>query len=96
MREVPRPKALAGIYRSTCLYGPPWATCKHPHSGPSTAWGLVSKSQLTGLFVGFRVHFVDFGRVYDEDFVPGLPALGADAGTLKGPLYLLRVGYSSR
>lgn len=46
-----------------------------------------------GLFIGLRVHFVDFGRVSDEDF---LSVFGPDAGTLDGPLYMLRIGYSGR
>ena len=46
-----------------------------------------------GLFIGLRVHFVDFGRVSDEDF---LSVFGPDAGTLDGPLTMLRIGYSGR
>ena len=49
-----------------------------------------------GLSLGFRVHFVDFGSVFDRGslFMPSL--LGADAGDLDGPLYMLRIAYSGR
>ncbi|MGI9234014.1 MAG: hypothetical protein ACR2RD_10325 [Woeseiaceae bacterium] len=48
-----------------------------------------------GLALAFRVHFVDFDTVRDED-INVLPVLGPDAGTLDGPIYLLQIGYSSR
>ena len=59
------------------------------------AWdvGAARPDHDAGLFIGLRVHFADFGRVSDESF---LSALGPDAGTLDGPLYLLRIGYSAR
>ncbi len=47
----------------------------------------------SGLFIGLRVHFADFGRVSDESFSG---TLGPNAGQLDGPLYLLRIGYSAR
>lgn len=48
-----------------------------------------------GLSLGFKVHFVDFGTVRDEDIFFG-PVLGPDAGKLDDPLYFLQIGYSSR
>lgn len=47
--------------------------------------------------IGFTVHFVDFGTVRDEggDFF-SLPLLGDDAGTLGGPVYVLRAGFAWR
>ncbi len=47
-----------------------------------------------GLMLALRVHFADFGQVADEDVF--FTVLGSDAGKLDGPLYMLRIGYSSR
>jgi hypothetical protein len=48
-----------------------------------------------GLSLGFKVHFVDFGRVYDEN-VFLVRVLGEDAGELEGPVYMLQIGYGGR
>jgi len=48
-----------------------------------------------GLALAFKVHFVDFDTVRDED-INLSPVLGPDAGALDGPIYLLQIGYSSR
>ena len=48
-----------------------------------------------GLSLGFKVHFVDFGNVSDEDILFA-PVLGANAGALDGPIYMLQFGYSGR
>lgn len=45
--------------------------------------------------VGVKVHTVDFGNVHDEDVLFG-PILGPNAGLLKGPVYLMQVGYAIR
>lgn len=57
--------------------------------------GAGRPGKTAGLSLGFKVHFVDFGRVYDEDtfFVD---ILGDDAGKLEGPIYLVQVGYGGR
>ena len=47
-----------------------------------------------GLSIGIRAHFVDFGRVRDENSF--YPSLGDNAGRLEGPLYMLRIAYSGR
>lgn len=82
-----------------------YETWEHEHWSSSELSGYIGATwdigmgrphKTGGVFVGFRVHFVDFGRVYDEDTVFAAPVLGADAGTLDGPLYFLRIGYSSR
>jgi len=49
----------------------------------------------SGLSLGLRVHFLDLGTVRDEDILI-TPVLGADAGDLTGPLYVLRIGYRWR
>ena len=74
-----------------------WSTSK-PSGFVGATWDIGSgrPNKNRGLFIGFKVHFADFGRVYDEDFAPSRPALGAAAGTLGGPLYVLRIGYSRR
>ncbi len=57
--------------------------------------GAGRPGRTSGLSLGFKVHFVDFGRVNDEDtfFVP---ILGDDAGRLDGPVYMLQIGYGGR
>lgn len=74
-----------------------WSTSK-PSGFVGATWdvGAGRPDKNKGLFLGVRVHFADFGRVYDEDFAPLQTALGTDAGTLDGPLYFLRIGYSGR
>ena len=56
--------------------------------------GAGRQGKSGGLSLGLRVHYADFGRVYDEE--PFDPVLGPDAGVLDGPVYLLRIGYSGR
>ena len=74
-----------------------WSASK-PSAFIGATWdiGAGRPHEKSGLFIGFRAHFVDFGRVYDEDFAPSRPALGTHAGPLNGPLYVLRIGYSAR
>ncbi len=48
----------------------------------------------SGFMLALRIHFADFGQVADEDVF--FTVLGNDAGKLDGPLYMLRIGYSSR
>ena len=47
-----------------------------------------------GVMMSLKVHFVDFGAVRDDDFLP--PTLGQDAGSLAGPVYMYQVGYRWR
>ena len=51
--------------------------------------------KTAGLSIAFKVHFVEFGTVYDEDIFLE-PILGPNAGRIEGPLYLLQVGFSGR
>lgn len=53
------------------------------------------EEKTAGLSIAFKVHFVDFGTVYDEDIFLE-PILGPNAGRIEGPLYLLQVGFSGR
>lgn len=82
-----------------------YGTWEYEHWSSSTPSAFIGATwdigagrphKKSGLFIGFRAYFADFGRVYDEDFAPSRPALGIDAGTLNGPLYFLRIGYSGR
>jgi hypothetical protein len=57
--------------------------------------GAGRPNKNSGLSLGLRVHFVDLGTVRDEE-VFFTPVLGADAGELTGPLYVLRIGYRWR
>jgi hypothetical protein len=74
-----------------------WSTSK-PGGFVGATWdiGAGRPDHNSGLFIGLRVHFADFGRAYDKEFVPGRTTLGPDAGEVHGPLYVLRVGYSGR
>ena len=53
------------------------------------------ENRTSGLSLAFKIHFVEFGTVHDED-VFLTPVLGADAGKLEGPIYLLQAGFSGR
>ncbi len=57
--------------------------------------GAGRPGKTSGLSLGFKAHFVDFGTVYDKDtFIE--PILGPDAGKLRGPIYMLQIGYGGR
>lgn len=57
--------------------------------------GAAKPGDSSGLSLGLRAHFIDFGTVRDEDvFIR--PVLGEDAGRLEGPLLVLRIGYRWR
>ena len=53
------------------------------------------ENRRSGLSLAFKVHFVEFSTVRDEEVFLA-PLLGPDAGRLEGPIYLLQVGYYSR
>ena len=57
--------------------------------------GAGRDNSFAGLSIALKAHFVDFGRVADENtfFVE---MLGPDAGELKGPVYMLQIGYGGR
>lgn len=56
------------------------------------SWNLGASTAASGLTVAIRVHHFDLGTVRDDD--PFLPAtLGADAGSMSGPVYQLQLGY---
>lgn len=57
--------------------------------------GAGRLGKTAGLSLGLKVHFVDFGTVYDKDTFIG-PILGNNAGDLGGPVYMLQVGYGGR
>lgn len=82
-----------------------WVSYENEHwSGEAPSWfvgatwdvGAGRPGSTSGLSLGFRVHFVDFGTVSDSDRFGVFPALGPDAGTLEGPLYMIKIGYSGR
>jgi len=82
-----------------------WTTIENEHWSSEAASGFVGATwdvgagrpnRSGGLSIGFKVHFVDFGRVTDTDRFGVFPALGPVAGKLEGPLYFLRIGYSGR
>lgn len=82
-----------------------WVSYDNEHwSGEAPSWfvgatwdvGAGRPGKSSGLSIGFRVHFVDFGTVSDSDRFGVFPALGPDAGTLEGPLYMIKIGYSGR
>lgn len=57
--------------------------------------GMMREGRHGGLYMSVEVHYVDLGQVYDEATGFG-PLLGAAAGTLDGPLYLVQFGYAGR
>jgi len=82
-----------------------WTSIENEHWSSEAPSGFVGATwdvgagrpnQSGGLSIGFRVHFVDFGRVTDTNRFGVFPALGPNAGNLEGPLYFLKVGYSGR
>lgn len=57
--------------------------------------GAANPLRDSGLTLGLRAHFVDFGTVRDEEIYFS-PVLGTDAGKLNGPIYAFRIGYCWR
>ncbi|MDH3362132.1 MAG: DUF1799 domain-containing protein [Gammaproteobacteria bacterium] len=57
--------------------------------------GAGKPGKNSGLSLGLKVHFVDFGIVRDEDIFVA-PVLGRNAGDLGGPIYSLQIGYRWR
>jgi len=57
--------------------------------------GAGRPEKNSGLSLGLRVHFVDFGTVRDDDIL-FRPVLGNDAGAISGPLTALQIGYRWR
>lgn len=55
--------------------------------------GASRADKSRGFFLGFKVHYVDFGDVRDDE-VFFEPVLGTNAGQLDGPIYMLQIGYS--
>ena len=66
-----------------------------PFVGLTWDVGAASPGRDSGLSLGLRTQFVDFGTVRDEE-VFFSPVLGSDAGELNGPIYALRIGYRWR
>jgi len=57
--------------------------------------GAGRPNRSSGLSLGLRVFYTDFGTVYDQDLIGYTPVLGRNAGDLNGPMYVLRIGYSA-
>ena len=66
-----------------------------PFVGLTWDAGASNPGSDSGLTLGLRTHFVDFGTVRDEEIFFS-PVLGVDAGELKGPIYALQIGYRWR
>lgn len=82
-----------------------WTSIENEHWGAESAsafvgatWdvGAGTPGKSSGLSIGFRVQFADFGTVADTNRLGISPTLGPDAGDLDGPLYILKIGYSGR
>ena len=63
--------------------------------GSSLDIGAGIPDKRHGMTAAFRVHFVDFGVVADEN-PQFLQTLGLDAGVLSGPVYVFQIGYRWR
>lgn len=63
--------------------------------GASWDFGRRRPEKRMGMFLSMKVHYVDFGRVYDEDILIA-PLLGPNAGSLDGPIYMLQFGVAGR
>jgi hypothetical protein len=82
-----------------------WTTIDNEHWSAESASAFVGLTwdigggrpgTSSGLSLGFRVQYADFGRVSDTDRLGVYPALGPNAGNLDGPIYVLKIGYSAR
>lgn len=60
--------------------------------GGTLDFGSSEPGKTHGISVNLKVHFVEFGRVSDEDIVFPV-TLGQDAGRLSGPIYAFQIGY---
>jgi hypothetical protein len=63
--------------------------------GSTVDIGAGIPDKRRGMTLAFRVHFVDFGVVADEN-LQFLQTLGPDAGVLSGPVYVFQIGYRWR
>ena len=63
-----------------------------PFLGMTWNLGAGKPDGDSGMTLGARAHFLDFGTVSDEDVLASA-VLGRDAGELDGPMYELRIGY---
>jgi len=63
--------------------------------GSTVDIGAGTPDKRRGMSLAFRVHFVDFGVVADQN-LQFLPTLGPDAGVLSGPIYVFQIGYRWR
>lgn len=82
-----------------------YGTLEHEHWTSSRGGAFVGATwdvgagraeHNSGLSLGLRVHFVDFGSVHDRGSLLTPAVLGPDAGVLDGPLYMVRIAYSGR
>ena len=66
-----------------------------PFLGMTWDFGADETGRKSGMTLGLRAHFLDFGTVRDEDVLASV-VLGRDAGNLDGPIFILQVGYRWR
>lgn len=66
-----------------------------PFLGMTWDLGAGETGRNSGMTLGLRAHFLDFGAVSDEDVLASV-VLGRDAGDLDGPIFLLQAGYRWR
>ena len=63
--------------------------------GGTFDFGSSDPGKSHGVSVNLKVHFVEFGRVNDEEIIYPV-TLGQDAGSLSGPIYAFQIGYQWR
>ena len=63
-----------------------------PFVGMTWDFGESAGGDSSGLTLGLRAHFLDFGTVRDEDVLASV-VLGRDAGELDGAVVMVHIGY---
>jgi len=66
-----------------------------PFLGVTWDPGGRRQGRNSGMTLGLRAHFLDFGTVRDEDVLASV-VLGRNAGELDGPIFMLQIGYRWR
>lgn len=86
---------LRTSYQSSLEFESWEETALGPFIGMTWEPGSADETSDAGLAIGLRAHFLDFGKVHDEQVLASV-VLGREAGELDGPLVMLQIGYRWR